>query len=265
MKPVAITLEEINKGFAGSRFDAARRVYHLRYQEAGEQLLLDVPLPPVRAVTRALQPIIYHTGEELRHTAEGLPYTAWLTVGKSAVIPVPGRGSYDPFGRRGSAHAGEVVGYGCSMHHAGLVVAMTELASLGAERRELTQVKNAMMAVHGGIHQRNDLADYQMEQVLAAFTEQKTLTLAEYLQKHPQPSDAERPHLARYAQPGVQDNAWAETRVEALCERHPELYPKEGGERLNPRSSWYDGRDARLPDGKMQWCNIQPAHAVARI
>lgn len=270
-KPVPIPLEELSKGFAGSTYDATRRQYYIRYHEADETKELMVQLPPPTMQTKArTTQITYHADNENAHLSpEGLPYSAWLEVSHGnknapSIIPVPGRGSFDPFGRTGSPHAGEVVGYGCSVHHASLALIFAELGALGANRENLEQVCDELMQINPGMHLRKDLADYQMEQTLSAFGKEKqNLTYADYLAEHPKPEDPKRQHLTQYTKEGEKPTLWAAPQAARLSFAYPELYPQ-SPESLTPRSSWYDGRNATLTTKPLRWQAIKPAQTVNR-
>lgn len=257
VNPVPIPLNEINKGFAGSHLD--RNMYKLCYQEANEKIEMSIPvtvdnphIPSVHYYTRKPH-------EKPRISTAGMPYSAWLEVaainGKPAVIiPVPGRGSFDPFGRAGSVHAGEVIGFGCSVHHSSLAIILAELASLGASRGDLDRVTNAFMHINQGKHERYDLAAFQLAQVIAAFEKGEAYTLHDYLKEHPQvATDSSRPQLSAYVQNEDTSLAWAEPQAARLMFGSPELYPYDEDALLNPRISWYDGKRVELPEAEVSW------------
>jgi len=257
--PVPISLSELNKGFAGSHYDG--RVYHLCYQEAGEKLEMAITVGPEKEPSKTVR---YHTisdTTEPRITPDGLPYSAWLEVATShtqhtVVIPVPGRGSFDPFGRVGSAHAGEVIGFGCSVHHASLAIVLAELASLGAGRGDLERVAAAaFMRINQTMHERFDLAAFQLAQTIAAFWEGTTYTHADFIRSRQNLlDDPLRPHLVAYTRIGKKSLAWAEPQAARLAFAYPALYPQHGTSVINPRHSWYDGHDVELPDATVHWC-----------
>ena len=255
IKPIPIPLDEINKGFAGSYFDG--NVYHLHYREAGEKLTMAIPVG-----TRKVATVRYRTTnerEEARITSDGLPYSAWLEITRVnekalIIVPVPGRGSFDPFGRVGSPHAGEVIGFGCSVHHASLAVILAELASLGASEGDLEQVASAFMRINQRVHERYDLAAFQLAQITAAFTSAKPYTYRDYLTaKHSLIPDPTRPHLAAYTRLGKKSLAWAEPQVARLLFGYPTLYPDPERTTVNPRHSWYNGNAVELPDVVVSW------------
>lgn len=257
IQPVPIPLSEINKGFVGSHLESG--MYYLSYQEAGEKLEMSIP---VSAAAHHRSTVHYRTskpGEKPRISAAGLPYNAWLEIsginGKPTVtIPVPGRVSFDPFGRAGSAHAGEVIGFGCSVHHASLVVVLTELASLGASREDLERVKEAFMKINNDKHERTDLATFQLAQVLNAIEKGERYTFHDFLKDHPQLANApDRPQLSAYMQAGNTSVSWAEAQAARLSFGYPELYPYQAEYPVNPRASWYDGRNVELPEAEVTW------------
>ncbi|MFI5275298.1 MAG: hypothetical protein ACHQT5_00545 [Candidatus Saccharimonadales bacterium] len=257
VKPIAIPIQEINKGFAGSHVDG--NVYRLRYQEAGEKLSLSIPVSLDKPNTPSVQ---YHTCkpyEKARISPSGIPFSAWLEVSDGnhklpVIIPVPGRGSFDPFGRVGSKHAGEVLGFGCSVHHASLAIILAELASLGARREDLQQVTDSFMRINKGNHERFDLASFQLAETLAAFETGKVYTLQHFLKDRPQLVKAsDRPQLSAYTQAGDSSLAWAEPQAARLSFGYPELYPYHEEASPNPRFSWYDGRDVELPAAEVRW------------
>ena len=258
VKPIPIPLTELNKGFSGSYHDG--RVYHLRYREAGEKLEMAIT---THAEAQKPVHVRYYTlndNEAARLTADGLPYSAWLKIThdknkrQPIIIPVPGRGSFDPFGRVGSLHAGEVVGFGCSVHHASLAVILAELASLGASKGDLEQVAAAFMRINQAVHERYDLAAFQLAQIIAAFEDGSDYTYRDHLlAKQETIYDSSRPHLAAYARIGRKSLAWAEAPAARLAFGHPALYPLRQQSKVNPRQSWYDGRSVELPSTTFDW------------
>lgn len=257
--PIPIPLSEISKGFAGSYYDG--HVYHLRYQEAGEKLSMAITVNTNQEATKQVQYRTISAQEKPRLTHEGLPYSAWLEVTQSrntkqaVIIPVPGRGSFDPFGRVGSPHAGEVIGFGCSVHHASLAIILAELASLGASCGDLEQVASAFMRINQTVHERYDLAAFQLAQIIAAFEDGTLYSYTDYLQARLDIIfDQSRPHLAAYARIGKKSLAWAEPQAARLSFAYPTLYPSRSRPTINPRQSWYDGNAVELPDAAVSWC-----------
>jgi hypothetical protein len=261
--PTPVSLDEINKSFIGSHYDG--QIYHVVYTEANEHISVDIDLSVSKAINLSKPRVVsYHIddrGENNLLTAEGIPYSAWLEIVatdnelKPVIIPVPGRGSFDPFGRRGNLHAGEVVGFGCSVHHAALVVILAELASLGAGKADLRRLKSAFMHINEGVHERRDLADYQLAQVVAAYGNHQMYGYADYLANRPTTAiDDKRPHLTRYAQFGKQALEWAEPQSARLAYGYPDLYPHQQEITVDPRKSWYDGSSVHLVDaGGVVW------------
>lgn len=255
MSPIPIPLTELNKGFAESYLD--EQTYHLRYREAGEMLAMAIPVG-----TQKMAAVRYQTiknQESARVTSEGLPYSAWLEVTSKGgdtpiVIPVPGRGSFDPFGRVGSPHAGEVIGFGCSVHHASLAIILAELASLGARKHDLTQVAARFMRINRQMHERHDLASFQLAQITAAFIDGKPYTHRDHIMAIDGViPDTSRPYLASYARPGKKPLSWAEPQVARLSFGYPTLYPAREPVRVSPRYSWYNGSSVELPECAMKW------------
>jgi hypothetical protein len=259
VKPIPIPLTELNKGFSKSYHDG--HVYHLHYQEAGEKLEMAIT---TRAVdSKHLTRMRYRTlkdHELARVTVDGLPYSAWLEITHEGrrrepiIIPVPGRGSFDPFGRVGSIHAGEVIGFGCSVHHASLAVILAELASLGASKGDLEQVAAAFMRINQTVHERYDLAAFQLAQIVTAFEDAATYTYRDYLASQDNTLvDSGRPHLAAYARIGRKSLAWAEPPAARLIFGYPALYAAGQRSKISPRRSWYDGHSVELPDTTLNW------------
>jgi hypothetical protein len=259
IRPVPILLTEINKSFIGSFYDG--KSYHLNYQEANETISLKITLPlEQRSEGRK---VTYYTVDSdtksLPITADGIPYAAWLEIDQTAVsqpviIPVPGRGTIDPFGRVGDLHAGEIVGFGCSVHHAALGIVLAELASLGAKRSDLEKIKRAFMRINGGVHERYDMANYQLAMTLAAFENNAMITIDEYLAKQPESVvDVDRLHLAAYRNPGQKSIDWATSQAARLALGYPDLYPHHAGSTIDPRCSWYDGTTLNARTGSMTW------------
>jgi len=258
IKPIPIAIRELNKGFADSSFDG--RVYHLRYQEAGEKLEMAITMHTTERQPKQVKYCTSPAFARPRLTPDGLPYSAWLEVFNATdtsdriIVPVPGRGSYDPFGRVGSPHGGEVVGFGCSVHHASLAVILAELASLGASIGDLEQVAASFMHINKQLHERHDLAAFQLAQIIAAFDKDKTSTIRDYLRQRkeliPDPS---RPHLAAYIRIGEKSLAWAEPQAARLSFGYPKLYPLSERVILSPRYSWYDGTAVELPEATVHW------------
>ena len=257
VKPTPISLGEINKGFAKSHLEGT--LYHLHYQEADEQFELTIPVSPENT---DLPTVYYQTcksHESPRISPAGIPYSAWLEVvpvGSTSplILPVPGRGSFDPFGRAGSAHAGEVIGFGCSVQHASLAIILAELASLGASRSDLERVTQAFMHINKDIHERHDLAAFQLAQTLAAFEKGEAYTIQNYLHEHPDTAaDTKRPQLAAYLHTKDTSLAWAEPQAAWLCFGYPELYPHHDDASLTARHSWYDGKRVELPEAEVTW------------
>jgi hypothetical protein len=238
----------------------------LRYQEAGDERLLDIPLSVGRATQKRTKArAVYHTieeGQPPRVTAEGTSFSAWFEIAserfnKPLIIPVPGRLCVDPFGQTGSAHACEILGYGCSVHHASLLVILVELACLGARRETLTRVMEWFMSFNPDMHQRKEFARFQLEQVIAAVGQGKELSLSDYLRKNRHlADDPTRQHLRRCLDGDRQWLEWAELRLAQLCLGFPHLYPFNHGSELNPRSSWYDGRNVELDPVSMSWACV---------
>lgn len=256
-RPIPIPLDEINKGFAQSHYDG--RTYHLHYQEADKVLEMAIGLPPPAEPPASVRYQTIADSQPPRTAASGLPYSAWLEVSRKGeewpiIIPVPGRGSFDPFGRQGSPHAGEVVGFGCSVHHASLAVLLAELASLGAGQAELEHVTAGFMGINREMHERRDLASFQLAQTIAAFRDGVSYDHSNYLASHPgMVPDETRPHLAAYARSGKKSLAWAEPQAARLAFGYPTLYPLQGKVRVDPRHSWYDGRAVELPEAAASW------------
>jgi hypothetical protein len=262
VRPIPIPLDAVNKSFIGSFYDG--KSYHLNYQEANETISLKIILPPehnsegrkVRYCT------IDSETKNLPITADGIPYAAWLEIehepynnaAKSVIIPVPGRGTIDPFGRVGDLHAGEIVGFGCSVHHAALGIVLAELASLGARRSDLEKIKQAFMRINGGMHERYDMANYQLAMTTAAFDDNAMITIDEYLENQPDSVfDTDRSHLAAYRNSGQKPIDWAEAQAARLALGYPQLYPHNAGSTLDPRCSWYDGTALTSKTGSMSW------------
>jgi len=258
IKPIPIPIGELNKGFAGSYCDG--RVYHLHYQEAGEKLEMAITLRTTQREQAVVRYCIAEEHEEARLSPDGLPYSVWLEVTqpdspkRPVIIPVPGRGTFDPFGRVGSPHAGEVIGFGCSVHHASLAIILAELASLGASNGDLEQVTFAFMRINQTVHERYDLAAFQLAQIIAIFETEAPYTYRDYLRSRQDIiPDSTRPYLTAYARAGKKSLAWAEPQAARLSFGYPTLYPVHGKVRINPRSSWYDGRAVELPDATVTW------------
>lgn len=256
INPVPIALSEINKGFANSHLEG--NMYHLCYQEANEKIEMAIPVMLDGALTATVHYYTLKPHETPHISPAGMPYSAWLEVvrsnDKAVIIPVPGRGSFDPFGRAGSAHAGEVIGFGCSVHHSSLAIILAELASLGASRGDLERVTNSFMHINQGKHERYDLAAFQLAQVIAAFENGAVYTLHDYLKDHPQvATDTSRPQLSAYVQNEDTSLSWAEPQAARLMFGHPELYPYDEDAMLDPRASWYDGKRVKLPPAKVNW------------
>jgi hypothetical protein len=259
LRPVALSLEDISRSFAGSYYDG--KCYHLKYREAEQSISLKVSLP--RSIPASIDQVSYHTlptsRKNLPITSDGLPYVAWLELkskktNHTVILPVPGRGAMDPFGRVGDLHAGEIVGFGCSVHHAALAIALAELASLGASEQELQRVKQAFMRINYGIHERFDMADFQMQATLQAFHAQQELSISDYLSDHPELKiDQTRPHLKSYKQSGTKSLAWAYPQMARLSYGYPELYPLSATVKLDPRCSWYDGSNVSMPLSHIEW------------
>jgi hypothetical protein len=263
--PVPISLVELNKSFAGSILEGQN--YSLCYQEAGENLKLVIKLPAKKA-DKTITPrlVTYFTADHNTKpltTKDGIPYSAWLEVAaiksddRVVIMPVPGRGSYDPFGRVGSYHAGEVVGFGCSVHHSALAIAYAELASLGASRQDLEKVRDAFMRINKGVHERTDMADYQLEQTMAAFDKGEELSISEYLNTAgSKMADSDRSHLGLYFKDGKKSLAWAEPQAARLALSYPAFYPHKNSDNIDPRCTWYDGRGVSIPVSKFQWQTV---------
>lgn len=259
LRPVPISLEDISKSFEGSYYDG--KCYHLKYREADESISLKVALP--RSIPLDIDKVSYHiiTGprKTLPITSDGIPYVAWLELkvsesNRTIIIPVPGRGTMDPFGRVGDLHAGEIVGFGCSVHHAALAIALAELASLGAREKELQRVKQAFMRINYGIHERFDMADFQLQATSKAFYDNQELSISEYLRDRPDLRiDPARPHLKRYKKEGMKSLDWAYPQMGRLSYGYPQLYPLRDGVKLDPRCSWYDGSEVTMPLSHVEW------------
>lgn len=258
IKPIPIPLHELNRGFAGSHFDG--HVYHLQYQEAGEKLRMDITVQSAPAAHKDVRYHVLGEHDEPRITADDLPYSAWFEIstqqkGQPIIVPIPGRGSFDPFGRVGSSHGGEVIGFGCSVHHASLAIILAELASLGASRGDLEQVASAFMRINQSMHERYDLAAFQLAQIYAAFEDGVTYSYSDYLKSHSYITfDRSRPHLAAYVRIGKKSLAWAEPQAARWSYAYPALYPYRSMSTVNPRFSWYDGSPVELPEATVNWC-----------
>ncbi len=267
-RPIPISLSELNKSFNGSFLEGL--TYHLQYREADSELHLDIELPETGKQTATKRTVTYHTIESdkevLPVTDDGLPFSAWLEIIElesdvpSVIVPVPGRGSYDPFGRVGNLHAGEVVGFGCSVHHAALSIALAELSSLGAKRRDLNRIKAAFMRINRSVHERRDLAKFQLAQMFEAFETGHVIALSDYLESRKDISyDKKRPYLSDYAKKGHKSIAWAEPQAARLAYGYPDLYPLRNGFSLDPRCTWYDGTCHELIGEKILWQALMAA------
>ena len=241
---VPVKLDEIKLGLKGSGYKPDKQVYHLKYREVKDTIEMDIPVPK--------KPI---EGAVKYNTDDGTPVIEIKrSNGTQIRIPVPARGSYDPFGRTGSPHAGEIIGFGCSVHHASLAVMLAELAALGADHAALQDVRDKFMWINPGMHLRKTLANFQVEQVWAAFSEGKSLTQAEYLQNNPDIREelllqVGHEHTAEYlSNPGKEPLAASATRAR-LCFGYCDLYPckAEDVAKIGARDCWYVvGVDARL-------------------
>ncbi len=260
IKPIPIPMDDISLGFEGSQYRPDTRKYHIKYREAQETMGFDVLLPK-RTVPKGK--VKYHMETE----GKGAFLEIIRADGKMLSVPVPGRGSYDPFGTTGSPHAGEIVGYGCSMHHASLAVMLAELASLGADLETLKGFKDKFMQINPDKHHRQNLADFQVAQIYTAFNEGHVISYAEYMGKNPEVrekliAESGHEHTKQYLEnPDREPTAASATRAR-LAYGYGDLYPcdEDKAKSINPRDSWYvtDINPRLLPTGdSMRWQAIQ--------
>jgi hypothetical protein len=239
--PVPIPEAEIKKDLTLQLLKSAGKLL-VGYQEAGSKIQCDV------TVSSTAAPLItYH--EQAVKDADGIVYPAYLSFrreGRSILIPVIGRTSYDPMGTSCSAHAGEVIGFGCSMHHGSLQYALTIAAALGADRSGLNTLKGSFMAVNSQWRQREALAGFQVDQVVSAFETGKAVTYREWINQHglSAATSAGHEHTQDFLLKGEYPPSYREA-CASLAMSYPDLYPADHqiARTLSPRESFYYERD----------------------
>jgi hypothetical protein len=239
--PVPIPEAEIKKGLTLQLLKRAGKLL-VGYQEAGSKIQCDVTVS-----STAAPPITYH--EQAVKDGDGIVYPAYISLrreGRSILIPVIGRTSYDPMGTSCSAHAGEVIGFGCSMHHGSLQYALTMAAALGADRSGLNTLKGSFMAVNPQWRQREALAGFQVDQVVSAFETGKAVTYREWINQHglAAATSSGHEHTQVFLLKGGYPPSYREA-CASLAMSYPELYPADHqmARTLSPRESFYYERD----------------------
>lgn len=238
VKPVPIKMDEINLGIKGSGYGPDKRTYHVKYREAKDMIETDI-LAPGKLPKETVK---YNTVTE-----SGVPVLEIKrNNGAQVSIPVPARGSYDPFGTTGSQHGGEIIGFGCSVHHASLAFMLAELAALGAERTALQSLADKFMEINPGKHLRKTFANFQVEQVWTAFNEGRSFTYAEYLQKNPGIknellSHPGHEHTIEYLGSSDKEPLAAYATRARLSYGYADVYPPDAEDagRIGARDSWY--------------------------
>ena len=252
--PVPIPEAEIIKGLALKHLAREGKLL-IDYQEDGNAIHCEIAVPPTAAAR-----ITYH--EKAVKDADGIIYPAYLSVRwerKTITIPVIGRTSYDPMGATGSAHAGEVIGFGCSMHHSSLQYALAMAAALGADREGMNRLKDSFMGINPELHQRQALADFQVEQVASAFETGKAITYRDWMNRHDvAAATADHEHTQDFSAMGGYTPSYRKA-FASLAMSYPDLYPagNETARTLSPRASFYDGRDVSLP--RQKTADIMPS------
>ena len=173
------------------------------------------------------------------------------TASTSVVIPKIGRESYDILGETGSAHAGLVIGYGCSVFHTSLQFAQVVAAIFGFHEEEhLKTIQSKFFEINPGLHLRRNLAAFHTEQLLRAIQQPtaNSLTYKQYVLEHHMSlisEDALHKHVQSFVTGSDRDHEfdYYHQRIAFLQYHYPDLYPftQEEKEFVNPRTSFYDG------------------------
>lgn len=252
-QPVAITMREILRGIDriaykngifsfACRENKRKNIWQIAIDNIDSKLQIAMHNKPIVVDT-----ITYPDGYEL----------CW-PCGTKVVIPKIGRESYDLMGRSGSAHAGEVIGFGCSVFHTTLQFIQLLAAAIGADYDVLEQIRQHMFSLNPQFHHRSALAEYQAQQIICAVYEKKSLSyvgwIRQQLCKNADFLDGKHYNHTRKFISALEKNSqdnfdYYAQRLRSLVVNNYDLYPRNHQEKtaIPPRISFYDGTTVDLP------------------
>jgi hypothetical protein len=221
---------------------------HIKYHEHKKEVSISIPF----SKSNTIQNIQYIQQQAtVRHLNYPGFYLISTNTTENVKVPKIGRESYDLMGTTGSPHAGELIGFGCSVFHSTLQFVQLMIACLVNESRleeTLNHAREEFFKVDPDLHHRTHLAKFQTKQIIEAVLHGKEYTYYDYLK--------EQDILEIHAQDYVKSIENGETptlsfflkRLEQLQTNYPQLYPteQEQKEQMNPRYSFYDGSNVEI-------------------
>jgi hypothetical protein len=124
-------------------------------------------------------------------------------------------------------------------------------AALGADRKELSSLKDRFMSINPEFHQRESLANFQVEQVASAFESGKAITYRDWIKRNGQEnlaSKAGQEHRNDFLEKGEYPPSYQKA-LATIAFSYPELYPvsSAAARKLSPRASFYNDTDVSIP------------------
>jgi hypothetical protein len=258
--PVPIPIDEIKKGLSKIEYD--HTTLSVVYTEAGNVSTFDVP---IHKRTRNNIVSVKYVNKPTKQQWILYPdyYIFRLDNEKEIIIPKIGRESYDLMGKTGSPHAGELVGFGCSVFHSTLqfvqvLASMLEDHNVVHLEQTLSTIRENFFKVDPSLHHRIHLAKYQTKQIVEAVIHGRTLTYADYVFKYVPKEEIQNQETHGHTQEYlncVQDNREPSfekflARLTNLQNNFTDLYPRDFTSKAQvlPRVSFYDGSNVEIKD-----------------
>lgn len=252
-QPIAIPLAEILRGLPWLVY--RDNVLQIQYQEGEEQGTWEIRIPPSSEQSPKVRCFNQIVEEDKIPYPDG--YELFWPDGASILLPKVGRESYDLCGQSESAHAGEVIGYGCSVFHSTLQLVQVIAALLGGREQVLEEIRAHFFSLNAQFHHRYYLAKYQSAQILEAIGKRRKLSYPRWITRHFKNSFSllnaqEYAHTQAFLTSIENDESanfsFYGKRLACLGIRNPKLYPycPKAKRKLSPRASFYDGREVIL-------------------
>jgi hypothetical protein len=261
MSPVRIPLPDIIQGFPQFNVTVCgdKQTLTLTYRESSDKTSVSLIAP----VQSNLSITAKYVPERINHGDLVYPDYYILSIVdndantcRTVTIPKIGRECYDILGATNSAHAGLVIGFGCSVFHSSLQFVQIIATICGFHQPEnLVAIQNAMFAVNPKLHHRTDLAYFQTQQLLKAIHDSamdssnkmyltyKKHVLSNHFSRITE--DALHKHIEAFVTGTDPDHEfdYYHQRIAYLAYHYSDLYPLYLKEKqaINPRISFYDG------------------------
>ncbi len=251
-QPIAIPLAEILRGLP--RLVYRDNVLRIQYQEGEDQGAWEIRIPSSSEESPRVRCFEQNVEQDKIPYPDG--YELLWSDGAKILLPKIGRESYDLCGQSESAHAGEVIGYGCSVFHSTLQLVQLIAALLGGKKKVLEEIRAHFFSLNAQFHHRYYLAKYQSAQILEAVGERRKLSYLQWISHHFKTSSLlngeEYAHTQAFLASVENDKdanfSFYSKRLACLAIRNPKLYPccSKTRRKLSPRASFYDGREVIL-------------------